>query len=195
MIRGILLAAGMGRRIGSPKALVALDGRTFHQRAVTALRDAGLEIVTVVNTAVSEALPAPDSHEIRVVNLDPDQEGGMFASIRLGVAEALRLGATGAVLLPVDHPRVTADDVRSVIETLTAGAPIVVPTHEGRRGHPVGVSRAVMEEIEAAPGHSTLRDLVRRLPARVVETEASEGAILGVNTREDLERVSNRTFR
>ena len=47
----------------------------------------------------------------------------------------------------------------------------------------------------AAPPSTTLRDIVRRDTSRVVEVEASEGAILGVNTKEDLERVSNRSFR
>lgn len=195
MIQGILLAAGMGRRIGSPKALIRLHGTTFHERAVGVLRSAGLEVVTVVNPRVDEALGTPLAHEVRVVNPDPDQEGGMFASVRLGVAEARRLGAVGAVLLPVDHPLVTGEDVRSVLEGLLGGAGIVVATHGGRRGHPIGISRAVMDEIGDAPGGSTLRDMVRRDPGRVKGAPGSEGALLGVNTNEDLARASERTFR
>jgi len=195
VICGIVLAAGMGRRMGLPKALVTLEGDTFHGRAVNTLRSAGLGIVTVVNPMVALALPSPEADEARVVNGDPDQESGMFSSVRLGVAEAIRLGAEGVVLLPVDHPFVTGDDVRSILDVLRAGAAIVVPTHEGRRGHPVGISRAVMGEIEAAPRGATLRDIVRRDQGRVVETPASEGCRIGLNTKDALERALNRSFR
>ena len=119
----------------------------------------------------------------------------MFGSVRLGVAEAIRLGATGVILLPVDHPLVSAGDVRSVAAGLETGAAVAVATHAGRRGHPIGVNRTVMDEITTDPGVNTLRDIVRRDRDRVVEVPTSEGAILGVNTTEDLERVSNRPFR
>jgi molybdenum cofactor cytidylyltransferase len=142
--------------MGTPKALLTLRGETFHHRAVKALKGAGLQVVSVVNREVNEALPPGDPGEHRLVNPDPDQPTGMFSSVRLGVGEALRLGATGVLLLPVDHPLVTSDDALAVIARLTAGAAVVVPTHQGRRGHPVGLSGALMAEILADPSATTL---------------------------------------
>lgn len=194
MILGILLAAGRGRRIGAPKALLTLRGETFHERATGAFRGAGREVVVVTNAEVERTLPKRRPGEHRVLNLDPDHPGGMFGSIRLGVEAALALGASGAVLLPVDLPLVTALDIRAIAVQLGLGASLVVATHEGRRGHPIGVGRDVMDEILKAPPDSTLRDIVRLDPARVVEVPVSEGSILGVNTQEDLERVSKRAF-
>lgn len=195
MIYGIVLAAGMGRRIGMPKALLSLDGQTFLERSVGALTGAGLEVVAVLNPGVSDAVPADAFRGRRLINPDPDGENGMFGSVRLGVCEALSLGAEAALLLPVDLPLVSREDVRAVLTGLQTGAEVVVATHGGRRGHPIGIGRAIMEEIAAAPHATTLRDVVRRDRSRVVEVPASEGAIIGVNTKEDLERVSNRTFR
>ena len=195
MIYGILLAAGLGRRIGSPKALLTLDGETFHQRAVRSFAEAGLPTIVITNPQIESALASAQKDERRITNPDPDRESGMFASVLLGVAEALDLGATGAVLLPVDHPLVGSDDIRVVRALLETGASVVVATHGGRRGHPVGISRTVMGEIAFDPSLATLRDIVRRDAGRVVEAPISEGAVLGVNTKEDLERVSNRTFR
>ncbi len=160
-----------------------------------ALRGAGLEAVVVMNPGVSEAVSDGGFQGRRVVNPDPDGENGMFGSVRLGVSETLRLGASGALLLPVDLPLVTSEDVGAVLARLGAGAEVAVATHGGRRGHPLGIGRAVMDEIVAAPSTATLRDIVRRDPARVVEVPVSRGAVMGVNTKEDLERVSNRTFR
>ena len=195
VICGIVLAAGLGRRIGGPKALLSLEGRTFLERAVRAFSEAGLEVVVVVNPAVDAAVPKGDLLVGRVLNPDPDQQNGMFGSVRLGVSEALNLGASGVLLLPVDLPLITSEDVRAVVTRLSAGAAVVVATHDGRRGHPIGISRAVMEEIVTTPPATTLRDIVRKDPARVVEVAVSVGAITGVNTKEDLDRVSNRSFR
>ena len=195
MICGIVLAAGMGRRIGLPKALLSLDGRTFLERSVGALTGAGLEVLVVMNQGVSDAVPVEALSGRRLVNPDPDEENGMFGSVRLGVSEGLAKGASGALLLPVDLPLVSTEDVRCVVTCLSGGAEVAVAAHAGRWGHPIGVSRAVMREIVTSPPATTLRDIVRRDRARVVEVPASEGAILGVNTGEDLERVSNRTFR
>lgn len=195
VIVGILLAAGRGRRVGTPKALLRLGGETFHARGLRTLRDAGMKTVVVVSETVEGSLGPLETGEHRVVNQDPDGPAGMFGSVRLGLAAAASLGASAAVLLPVDHPLVTAEDVGAIAARLAQGAAVVVASHAGKRGHPIGVSLGVMEEIVVAPLTSTLRDFVRRDAARVVEVEASEGAILGVNTRQDLERVSNRTFR
>ena len=195
MIKGIVLAAGVGRRIGGPKALLRLGGRTFLDRAMGALSGAGLEVVVVMNPWVSEAIPRDGLLGRRVVNPDPDQENGMFGSVRLGVSVALELGARGALLLPVDLPLITSEDAGAVVAGLDAGAAVVVATSGGRRGHPIGISRAVMNEIVAASPSATLRDIVRKDPTRVVEVPVSEGAVTGINTKEDLERVSNRTFR
>lgn len=195
MIQGIVLAAGLGRRLGGPKALLLLDGVTFHGRAAKTLRLAGLGFVVVTNAVVSEALPAPVQGESRVLNPDPDRPPGMFGSVRLGVASALKGGAEGVILLPVDYPRVTSEDVGAVASGLRAGGAVVVPNHEGRRGHPIGLGWAVMEEIAADPALLTLRDVVRRDPDRVVEVAASAGILEGVNTEEDLKRVAARSFR
>ncbi len=194
MIHGILLSAGHGRRIGGPKALLTLRGETFHARLSRAFQAAGLPWVSVVSGTVAESLPPPIREETRVVNPDPDS-GGMFSSARLGVAEALRRGATSVVFLPVDHPLVTADDLGAVAAGLHSGSEVVIATHGGRRGHPVGLGPSAMREAGSDPSVTTLRDVVHRDPERVLEVPASEGVLVGVNTREDLERASERAFR
>ena len=196
MIHGVLLAAGFGRRAGGPKALLEWRSETFHRHALRNFRDAAIEtVVVVVNREVNEALPHPEPGEHRVVNVDPDQPAGMFASVRLGVAEALRLGSSGALVLPVDHPLVTSADLRLLCRRLEEGAAIVVATHQGQRGHPIGLNRAVMEEVLAGGDAPSLRAIVRLDAARVVEAAVSEGALQGINTREDLARVLNAHFR
>ena len=48
-VAGLVLAAGAGRRFGSPKALLTrADGRRYVDHAVASLRDAGCDPVVVV---------------------------------------------------------------------------------------------------------------------------------------------------
>jgi molybdenum cofactor cytidylyltransferase len=114
----------------------------------------------------------------------------MFASVRLGLAAAKDLGATGAILLPVDHPMVTGNDIRAITEALTAGAEIAVASHAGRKGHPIGLSRVVMEQIAADSSIGTLREVLHRDPGRVVAVSVGAGALFGVNTKAELDRIS-----
>ena len=78
VIHGILLAAGEGRRMGGPKALVEFAGETLHARAVERFRAAGLNVISVVNAQVGAALPPARPGEIRLVNGDPGHADGMF---------------------------------------------------------------------------------------------------------------------
>jgi len=194
VIRGIVLAAGFGRRIGIPKALLTIREETFHARAVRVLRANGLSIVSVVNSAVDVALGPPLADETRIINPDPD-EGGMFGSVRLAIEDASARGAASAVLLPVDHALVTIMDVAVIVAALRDGAAIALPVFEGRRGHPVGVSQQVMREILEAPPGGTLKELVHKEPGRVVEVPASFGVVTGINTQADLDRASILSFR
>ena len=194
MIYGILLAAGLGRRISTPKALLTLEGQTFHERGLSAFKATGLEVVVVVNHAVEEVLPTAQEGEHRTLNPNPD-ETGMFGSVRLGLNLALLKGGTGAILLPVDHPLVTSADIGALHAALVEGAALVIAEHANKEGHPIGLGHALMVEATSDPSLSTLRDLTRRHGARAAHVPVSAGAFEGVNTKEDLERVSNRTFR
>ncbi|MCC6993688.1 MAG: nucleotidyltransferase family protein [Deltaproteobacteria bacterium] len=140
---GIILAAGKGERMGGvAKALLDAGGRTFLQAVVAGVREAGLRAVVVCGgpfvgevTAAARALEA-------VVVVNPDIERGMASSIAtgLGAADAGDDGDDGALVWPVDHPLVRPATVAAVLAQATADD-IVVPTLEGRGGHPVWFGR------------------------------------------------------
>src|SRR5687768_10819353 len=78
---GLLLAAGAGRRMGRPKALVD----TWLTDAVTALREGGCPRVTVVlGAAADEARPLLEGYDVQVVVAEEWAEG-MGASLRTGL--------------------------------------------------------------------------------------------------------------
>ncbi|MFD1718531.1 nucleotidyltransferase family protein [Georgenia deserti] len=112
---GIVLAAGAGRRMGRPKALVrGDDGVPWLRRAVTVLKEAGAWPVRVTLGAgadeASALLPA-GAQEVRV----PDWAEGIGASLRAGLAAAGSTDAVAALITLVDLPALRVDAVRRVL--------------------------------------------------------------------------------
>ena len=160
-----MLAAGEGRRIGGPKALLRIGAQTFLERSVERLARPGVaEIVAVVGhqaERVAGAVRLPAG--ARLVENTRHAEG-MLGSILSGLAAAEESGAEGVLLHLVDHPLVETASVDRVIAALEAGAVVVVPSHEGRRGHPAGFARAAWPALRAASPERGARALLADHP-------------------------------
>ena len=141
---GLLLAAGAGRRMGMPKALV--DG--WLRRSVGVLLDGGCDRVAVVlGAAADEAVHLLEGLDVEVVVAD-DWSDGMGASLRSGLSEV-----DGDVLVNlVDLPDVGADVVARVLAT---GATLARATYDGRPGHPVLIGAAHLGPLIATLGGDT----------------------------------------
>ena len=146
MIVGVVPCAGASKRMGQPKALLQAHGETFVASAVNALRAGGCDVVFVVvpaDVALKDAAAATGA----TVLLNPDPGEGPITSLRLVLA-AGGGSAEGLVDLPVDHPLVRSATVASVIAAARAtGAPLVVPTLQGDRGHPAYFSSVLFSEL------------------------------------------------
>src|SRR5262249_3410938 len=124
-VAGVLVAAGEGKRLGTPKALVELGGRRLVDRGADLLRDGGTAPVLVVTGAAPVTVPGA----ILVPN--PDWRTGMGSSLTAGL-RALPGECTAAVIALVDQPLIGADAVRRLISAYQAGAELVVAAYHGR---------------------------------------------------------------
>lgn len=183
-VAGVLLAAGGGTRLGGPKALVRLGGRTLAERGAAMLRDGGADPVVVVTGAVPVA-------DLATVD-NPDWESGMGSSLAAGLQA---LGTrTAAVIALADQPFVGAEAVRRLIAAHRAGAAVAVAAYNGKPRNPVLIAREHWPAvIEAARGDTGARAFLRANPGLVTLVECGDtGSPDDIDTPEDLARALTR---
>jgi CTP:molybdopterin cytidylyltransferase MocA len=168
---GLLLAAGEGRRLGRPKALVEdREGSTWVERSVAALRDGGVSDVYVVvgaaHAEVARAVPAG----CRVVDA-ADWAEGMGASLHAGLAAVSdeQADADAVLVMLVDTPGVGSDVVRRL--SSGSGPDVLARAAYGSQpGHPVLIGRHHWAGVlEVARGDRGARDYLRAHPLTLVQ--------------------------
>jgi len=182
-VAGLVLAAGSGSRLGTPKAGLELDGERLVDRAVRTLREGGCTPVLVVLGAVM--MEVPDA----VVVANPDWASGMGSSLRVGLA-ALPAGRSAVVVALVDQPGIGPDVVARLIAAHVAGARLAVATFGGRRRNPVLLARDTWVEVaELARGDSGAREYLDANPGLVTAVPCDDIANPDdIDTPADLER-------
>ena len=136
VVVGLLLAAGAGRRMGGPKALVG----TWLPDAVGALRDGGCgRVVVVLGASAAEARPLLEGYDVELV-VAKDWAEGMGASLRTGLAALGGDGAAALVTL-VDLPDVGGEVVGRLLAREVTTATLARASYAGTPGHPVLIGR------------------------------------------------------
>ncbi len=188
----VVLAAGRGERLGGvAKALLTIDGESFLARVAGTLRAAGGDdLLVVVGPPHGDRVRAEATRLGLSVVENPAPERGMASSVATGFAALAGRGGTAALLWPVDVVRVAAASVSAVV-TAAAADRIVVPTWQGRGGHPAAFGRALWGELatcDALPQGA--RSILHRAPARVTRLPVDDpGVLADVDLPADLERA------
>lgn len=178
---GLILAGGVGERFGAPKAFARLPGgATFLEQCLATLRAAGAD--PIVATLPAAAIDPPPAG-LEALTL-PAAGMDMLASLRHGLARLLETrGWTVVVVVPVDHPLVKPDTVRSLV---VAAAPTAVPVFRGKRGHPIALTRSVAEQlVSGETAAANLRDAMKAAGRCDVEVD-DPGVVGNCNTPEQL---------
>ncbi|MBO3745471.1 nucleotidyltransferase family protein [Streptosporangiaceae bacterium NEAU-GS5] len=187
-IAGVLLAAGAGYRMGTPKALIELGGERLVDRGIKLLEEGGCHPVVVVLGAAD--VPVRGAVAVR----NPDWETGMASSLKVGLA-AVPGDAAAVVVALVDQPLIRPEAVRRLVEAFHGGASIAVATYGGRPRNPVLFSRAHLAPVgESVTGDAGARDYLRTTAFTAVPCD-DVGDPADVDTPDDLAAVEKGTLR
>ncbi|MFD4676750.1 NTP transferase domain-containing protein [Lentzea sp. NPDC058450] len=184
-VAGLLLAAGAGRRFGTPKALVSLHGKLFVDSAAELLRASGCApVVVVLGAQASDVRERAALAGVTVVD-NPHWDTGMGSSLRTGLHA---VGMADAVLvLPVDTPGVTVEALHRLM-ALAEPRALARATYDGAIGHPVLIGSDHFAGVMAsAAGDQGARDYLKANTVRHVEcADVADG--VDVDRPQDLTR-------
>jgi molybdenum cofactor cytidylyltransferase len=187
MIYAVVLSAGESSRMGRAKALLPIDGQTFIERIVGALKQSPVAKVIVVLGHNAEEMRARIEHLPVEILINPDYKLGQLSSLQTAVRRLQGEENCDAMLVHlVDHPYIDAKLVQTMIERFYAsGKLIVVPRRGGSRGHPVIFSRQLFTELLAASMDQGAKAVVNAHPQDTLEIETEqEGITVDIDTPE-----------
>jgi molybdenum cofactor cytidylyltransferase len=193
MTFAVVPACGRSSRMGRPKLALPVGGRTVIEHVVGALRDGGVGcVVVVVGPHTPELVPLAAAAGAEVLAL-PEPTTDMRETVQRGLAwvsERHRPAPDDIWLLaPADHPAFTADVVRAM---LAADAPIAVPVHAGRRGHPTLLRWRHAAGIRALPPGEGINSFLRSHAGEVCEMPVADpGVLADLDTPEDYTRLTS----
>src|SRR5688572_1741633 len=188
MISAVILSAGESSRMGRPKALLPIDGETFIERIVSALKRAQLGKIIVVTGHNAEEMRRQIDHLPVEILVNREYKLGQLSSLHVAIRQVLSDQDCDAILVHlVDHPYIDATLVNRMIESFYAsGKLIVVPRYRGKRGHPVLLSSKLFSELLNAPIEQGAKAVVNAHSADTLEIDAAdEGVTIDIDTPDE----------
>lgn len=176
--------------MGTPKQLLPLGNKPAIRHCVDTLVASGIKDLVVVTGVQHEAcVEALRGTPVRF-SRNEAATSQMADSVRTGLG-AIDAACSGVLVCLADHPLVSAETYRSIINLHhQVSGNIIIPLFNGRRGHP---SLFPMEIISGIYSADTLRDLIRQHEDRVLQFEApDEGVVLDMDTRDDYRAMLER---
>jgi len=192
----VIPAAGHSRRMGRPKLLLPLGGQTVIARLLGALQHPQIASrVVVVRTSDGPLQTEVQRGGGTLVSPDidpPDMRASVEAALNW-IRDAHTPSADDAWLLaPGDHPVLDANVIASLIAAFEAQRPkYLVPTCDGRRGHPLLARWETAANVFGLPPGIGLNQLLRENAAEVREhVVLSRSVLCDLDTPEDYERLT-----
>jgi molybdenum cofactor cytidylyltransferase len=204
---GLILAAGESSRMGEDKAMLPWPspapgaaprpGPTLLSAAILAF-EPFTRLVVVVAGSNSQAVGVTAGACGAYMVKNPNPERGQFSSLQVGLNEALSHGCDSAMITPVDCPPLSANSLERLCESfqraLAQGIWAVAPENDGKRGHPLLVSREMIAQFLDAPAIANAREVLHANAQRVAYISVPD--LLekaGLNTPEEYEATAAKT--
>jgi molybdenum cofactor cytidylyltransferase len=185
MIVAVVLAAGESTRMGRPKALLPIEGQTFIEKIVGALKQSAVGKVIVVLGHNAEKMRARIAHLPAEILVNSNYKSGQLSSLQTAVRRLESEADCDALLVHlVDHPYIDPALVDEMIRRFYESKKlIVVPCRRGRRGHPVIFARELFDELLDAPLDQGAKAVVNAHRDETLEVETDqEGIAVDIDT-------------
>lgn len=177
--------------MGRAKALLPYREGTFLEHLIEVTRHPRIGVTRVVLGAGGHEIQTIAKLNPSTVVFNKDWEQGQLSSIQAGLRSLKKITTDGIVLCPVDHPLISARLISDLVERFYAERKaIILPTYNGRRGHPVIFAKSLYKELLSAPADKGARAVVWAHAADILEVPSEEeGVVLNINDPDMLRRA------
>ncbi len=189
----IILAAGLSKRMGQPKMLLPWGKTSVLGQVLATFETSGAYEIIVVSggahkSVEEEVFKMARNFPVHCV-YNPDHENGeMLSSLQCGLSVVS--DQANAVLIGLgDQPQISPEAIQKVITAFnSSAAPLIVPSHNLRRGHPWLAQRSLWEQLMAMQPPKTLRDFLNMLAGEICYIETDPTILKDLDTPEDYQR-------
>jgi molybdenum cofactor cytidylyltransferase len=188
-IAGVILAAGLSRRMGQPKMILPWGERTVIGKVVSTLQNAGVHTIIVVTGGTADMVEAAlAGYRISTVFNPAYSNGDMLYSIQIGLA-SLPENVPAALVALGDQPQVEEKTVSSMLDLYRQEeAPLIVPSFKMRRGHPWLIEKSLWMDIQKLNPPATMRDFFQQHNQLIRYLDVDTASVLNdLDTPEDYE--------
>lgn len=186
--------------MGTDKALLAwppgsvTGDQNFLSAAIGALSPFTDMVIVVAGKNETSLAPVVYANGAFLVT-NPKPERGQFSSMQVGLQEVLNHGRDAALVTLVDRPPASAATLQTLCDHFpnpASGTWAVVPEYGERHGHPVLLTREMMEVFLKAPDTANAREIEHQHQPHIAYIAVDDPLIAqNINTPQDYAALSS----
>lgn len=196
-VSGLLIAAGLSKRMGDFKPLMEYNNNPFIVTITKKMLDVCENVVIVtghksveIEETVKFAFIENNLFPRVKIAVNPDYEKGMFSSLQTGINELT--GTDWVMFHFVDQPFHKEKFYKEFISKLDEEYDWIQPMYEGKEGHPVLFKNTIFDKIISSPASHILRLIRDDGNTKKKIWNCTYPQILkDIDTKEDLKYIDN----
>ncbi len=186
-ISGIILSAGESRRMGTLKPLLPFGEKTVIETVLDNFLKVNLyEIIVVLGYQASRIIEIISRYSVKIVTNEIYKDG-MLSSIQKGI-EATDEKTEAYMIALADQPFIHSSLIESLLKKCENNG-IIIPSYNGRRGHPIIIPAKYRDEIFGLDANIGLRQLIQNHEDEIIYVDvSSDDVIRDMDFPEDYKR-------
>jgi molybdenum cofactor cytidylyltransferase len=186
----IILAAGESKRMGSPKQLLDIQGKTLLRHTIdVALATENRPVVLVVGANKAQIAPELEGLPLTIID-NPMWHEGMSSSVKMGMAGLwmTNRNVEAVLMLVCDQPYISVSLLNRMTDIYEAKRPrLVACRYDSQIGVPALFDRTLFEEMLTLTGDKGAKPLLMKHldEAHLIQFEAG---IVDLDSPEDYEQ-------
>jgi len=181
-IDGVILAAGYSSRANAFKMELQIDNKTILQRCIESLYDECNQIIVVSGYKNEKINKLVEGYSKVKVVYNEEFHKGMFSSVKKGIQNVTQ---KKFLLTPGDYPLISKSVVKRLVNEERE---IVIPSFNGKGGHPILLNSSLIKEILDEDEESNLKAFLSRKKCSYLNID-DMGVLMDVDTIEDYEYI------